>query len=133
MGVTCIVVCGDEVLLADYKYGHGWNFPTFQFADPTESPTEVAHRDMKRDFSIPLPKITYLGFHFCRFQHRRDTIYCFIATVTDKRFRIKNPGIRAVHWFKVDSIPDTLSEYSQEIIHRWSPEIRAYYARYDRG
>lgn len=120
--ITCILLCGDEVLLVDYKHGTGWNFPT-EIVRIDESPTEAAHRGMRYRLSFPISHAIPLGRLFCKFGCRREIMYCFLSRVTTKEFNITDVRARGAEWFHVERLPENLSEFAREVIEKWFDEL----------
>lgn len=120
--ITCIPLCGDEVLLVDYKHGTGWNFPT-EIVGIDESPLEAAHRGMRYRFSLPIPHALPLGRLFCKFGCRREIMYCFLSRVKTKEFKILDIRARKAEWFHVERLPKNLSEFAREVIEKWFDEL----------
>ncbi len=119
-GTSCIVRCGSEILLVDYKYGSGWNFPTGLIQIENESPQEAAHRELMAEFSIKTKVLQYIGYVFCRFQCRRDRIYCFVVELNTKEVNASNKDVRAIQWVPIKEIENVkISPFSKEIIARW--------------
>jgi ADP-ribose pyrophosphatase YjhB (NUDIX family) len=121
-GISCIVMCRDEVLLVDYRYGHGWNFPTGLIRDD-ESPQDAARRELSQEFVLKIQHPRYLGYVFCRFQHRRDKVYCFTAEVNEKTLLIRNKDVRNAQWYPIYALP-VISPFSSEIVERWFKKTR---------
>ncbi len=126
-GASVILRCGSDVLLADYSYGHGWNFPTASIIHTEEeSPTECAQRFLRQEYSIAISAPKYLGMRYCRFEYRRDTVFCFLADISSKEFALANPFIREARWFPIRNLPNKVSPFAQEIIdtyfRRFAPE-----------
>ncbi|MBI4239861.1 NUDIX domain-containing protein [Candidatus Uhrbacteria bacterium] len=124
LGVSCIVLCGNETLLVDYDYGSGWNFPTRHFELRIDSPTTAVQEGLKTEFGILPSFLSFLGYHICRIGHRRDTVYCFVGWTKSKDFQLNNRRIRQARWFPITSLPNNLSEYSREIVERWLEQIK---------
>lgn len=119
-GTSSIITHGNEILLVDYKYGSGWNFPTGLIRMKEESAEESARRELREEFSINVLGLKYIGFVFCRFQFRRDRVFCFVAEVPSKKISSLNKDIRNVQWVhksELDAI--RISPFSREIIVRW--------------
>jgi|GEM_PF-1756437 len=120
--VTCIPLCGDEVLLVDYKHGHGWNFPA-EVVRVDESPIEAAHRGMRYRFSLRIPHAIPLGRLFCKFGCRREIMYCFLSRISTKEFKILDIHARKAEWFHVERLPEGMSEFAREVIEKWFDEL----------
>ena len=116
--ITCIALCGDEVLLVDYNHGHGWNFPTDIVSDH-ESPIDATHRGMKQRLGIQIPKTILLGRLYCKFGCLREIMYCFLSHVPSKEHKIIDPRAKNAQWFHVDHLPDTMSEFAREVVDEW--------------
>ncbi|MEK7648898.1 MAG: NUDIX hydrolase [Patescibacteria group bacterium] len=124
-GTSCILRCGNEVLLVDYKYGSGWNFPTGLIQIENESPQDAAHRELRTEFSIRTKMLQYIGYVFCRFQCRRDRIFCFVVELNSKDVDINNKDIRGIQWVSIPELENiTISPFSKEIIARWFKKQR---------
>lgn len=119
-GTSCIIAHGDELLMIDYKYGSGWNFPTGIIRMKEESAEESAIRELREELSIKVQQLRYIGYVFCRFQFRRDRVFCFVADVPTKNAISLNKDIRRIEWIhksQLDSV--RISPFSREIIARW--------------
>ena len=120
--ITCIPLCGDEVLLVDYKHGTGWNFPT-EVVRVDESPIEATQRGMRYRFSLNIPHVASLGRLFCKFGCRREVMYCFLSRVPTKEFKILDVRARRAEWFHVERLPENLSEFAREVVDNWFDEL----------
>ena len=117
-GISCILKCENEVLLVNYKYGSGWNFPTGLIRKGHESPLEAVQRELLQVLSIKIQQPQYIGFVFCKFQNRRDRVYCFYTESSNKTVFISHRDVRDAQWFPIHSLPP-ISPFSKEIIDRW--------------
>lgn len=122
-GISCILKCGNDVLLVNYKYGNGWNFPTGLIRKSHETPLDAVQRELFQVFSIKIPPPQYIGFVFCRYQNRRDRVYCFFTETSNKNMLISHKDVRDAQWFPIENLP-RISPFSRDIIERWFKKRR---------
>lgn len=123
VGVQCIIVCDDKVLLIRNTYGRQlWTLPGGGIK-PGESPEEAIRREVTEEVGIILSAIQPLGAFQGREDCRHDTVHAFIASC-DQPMCTTDPGeILEARWFARDAIP-TLAAYAQQVFALWCRQSR---------
>jgi 8-oxo-dGTP pyrophosphatase MutT (NUDIX family) len=121
-GVKCMVTDGDRVLLVRHTYGRrSWDFPGGSMKR-NELPLSAARREMGEELGLDGAEWTDIGQLRGRVDHRRDTIHCFRAELSEPTLTIDRGELAAAGWFTRDELPQDLGPYVGEII-RHAPAI----------
>ncbi|MCR4275572.1 MAG: NUDIX domain-containing protein [Candidatus Wolfebacteria bacterium] len=103
-GVKCVIECNGEILLIKNTYGHkSWTFPGGG-VKKNETPEEALKRETKEEVGIKLNNIDFIGSFMANSQFKRDTVYCFTASVPNKHFKIDPIEISEARWFVVSEL-----------------------------
>jgi len=104
-GVKCILECNGEILLIKNTYGYKfWTFPGGG-AKKNEMPGEALKREIKEEIGVKLNSTDFIGSFMANNQFKRDTVYCFTASVPNKYFKIDPIEILEARWFVVSELP----------------------------
>jgi 8-oxo-dGTP pyrophosphatase MutT (NUDIX family) len=104
-GVKCIVECDGRWLMIRNTYGHGrWTFPGGTI-DRGETPKQAAIREVMEEVGIRIEEVIPFGIYKNRRQYKRDTVYCFRASVAFDQYKIDEVEIAEAAWVYPDALP----------------------------
>ena len=117
-GVKCVVTDHDRVLLVRHTYGAPvWDLPGGSIKR-RESPLSAARREMNEELGLADTDWRDIGELQGRMDHRRDTIHCFRAELSEPTLRIDPVELAAASWFDRGRLPPDLGAYVDEIMAR---------------
>jgi 8-oxo-dGTP pyrophosphatase MutT (NUDIX family) len=120
VGVKCVVVNDDEVLLVRHTYGRrSWDLPGGT-ARRREVPIDAARREMHEELGRRIDDWQELGVLYISADHRRDNLHMFRAHVPDRQLDIDLTEIAEARWFPRDDLPRDLGRYVGKILARAS-------------
>jgi 8-oxo-dGTP diphosphatase len=123
VGVQCIVICDDKVLLIRTTYGHQlWTVPGGGIKQG-ETPEAAVRREVTEEVGITLNAVRSLGTFQGREDYRHDTVHVFTVHC-DQPLCTTDPGeILEAQWFALDALP-TLAPYAQQVFALWRRQSR---------
>jgi 8-oxo-dGTP pyrophosphatase MutT (NUDIX family) len=117
-GVKCVVTDHDRVLLVRHTYGsRAWDLPGGSIKRH-ESPLSAAQREMNEELGLEGTEWSDIGELRGRVDHRRDTIHCFRAELSEPTLRIDRVELAVAGWFHRSQMPEELGPYVNEIMQR---------------
>ena len=117
-GVKCVLTHGEWVLLVRHTYGHrAWDLPGGSIKRH-EPPLSAARREMNEELSIQTGEWQPLGELHGTMDRRRDTVYCFHATLATPAIAIDRGELETARWFLRSELPAELGAYVVPIIAR---------------
>jgi 8-oxo-dGTP pyrophosphatase MutT (NUDIX family) len=117
-GVKCVLTRGGEVVLVRHTYGNRreWELPGGAIKRG-EAPLEAARRETREELGLSISDWRALGDFFAKYEHRKDTMYCFHATVPDDAAPIADRAeIAEARWFPVASPPARTGQFVRRIL-----------------
>ena len=115
-GVKCVIQRGDRWLMIKNTYGRSqWTFPGGA-VDRGEEPRDAAIREVREEVGIALGDVQPIGDYFTRRQYKRDTVYCFTASVDREDFVIDEGEISEARWFESSNLPEVRSASVDSIL-----------------
>ena len=106
MGVKCVVMHDGRWLMIRNSYGRGeWTFPGGA-VDRGESPEEAVVREVCEEVGIALASVTPIGDYFSDREYKRDTVYCFTASVHAADVQLDPGEIADAAWVHPAALPD---------------------------
>jgi 8-oxo-dGTP pyrophosphatase MutT (NUDIX family) len=122
-GVKCLVTDRDRVLLVRHTYGsRAWDIPGGSIKR-RESPLSAARREMSEELGLDGADWGAIGELQGSVDHRRDTIHCFRAELSEPELTIDLGELAAVEWFARGELPQDLAPYVGAVLAR-APAIR---------
>jgi 8-oxo-dGTP pyrophosphatase MutT (NUDIX family) len=116
-GVKCLITRGDEVLLVRHTYGdrRAWDLPGGAIKRH-EAPLETARRETLEELGLSISDWSPLGDFFSKYEHRKDTMYCFHAVVGDVTPVADRIEIAQARWFPVAALPPDTGRFVRRIL-----------------
>lgn len=107
-GVKCVIENEGRWLMIRNSYGRGhWTSPGGGIGR-RESPEHAARREVREEVGIDLGDLTFLGAYDSCLQYKRDTVYCFHASVPSSAHRIDGREVSEARWFPPKAIPSPM-------------------------
>jgi 8-oxo-dGTP diphosphatase len=114
-GVICLILSGDELLLIRHTYGRsGWTLSGGGFKG-TETKEEAVKREVKEELGLNITP-EYLGEFTHNPEHKRDTVFCFVATMEKVVPKIDHLEIKEAKWWNMNNLPKDHSTSLQRVI-----------------
>ena len=116
-GVKCLITRGDEVLLVRHTYGNRreWELPGGAIKR-RELPLDAARRETLEELGLSISDWSALGDFFAKYEHRKDTMYCFHAVVGDVTPAADRIEIAQVRWFPAAALPTYTGRFVRRIL-----------------
>jgi 8-oxo-dGTP pyrophosphatase MutT (NUDIX family) len=117
-GVKCVITRGDEVLLVRHTYAdrRAWELPGGSIKRG-EAPLDAARREIMEELSLPIEDWDALGDFFAKYEHRKDTMFCFHAVVGDEASPVADRiEIAEVRWFPTSALPPRTGRFVRRIL-----------------
>jgi 8-oxo-dGTP pyrophosphatase MutT (NUDIX family) len=117
-GVKCVLTHSGEVLLVRHTYGsRSWDLPggTVRRHEPPES---TATREMREELGVSIVDWRSLGRMEVVIDHKRDTLHCFQAELTDPEVVIDPGELSVARWFPNNQLPGHTGRYARAILER---------------
>lgn len=115
-GVKCVVEYNGKLLLIRNSYGvHGWTFPGGG-VKRNESSEQAAIREVKEEVGLDISNPLKIGEYQSNYEHKRDTVYCFLAKVSKPNVTIDANEIAQAQWFLPNEIPAFRSSAVDKIL-----------------
>jgi ADP-ribose pyrophosphatase YjhB (NUDIX family) len=105
-GVKCAIEHDGHWLMIRNTYGRRhWTFPGGK-VERGEHPREAALREVREEVGIVLDDVRPVGDYYTTKQYKRDTVYCFTATVRSRDHAIDPGEIAEAKWVRIGELPD---------------------------
>jgi 8-oxo-dGTP diphosphatase len=105
-GVKCVVMHDGAWLMIRNTYGRAhWTFPGGG-VERDEAPDAAAIREVGEEVGIALDTVRPVGDYYNEREYKRDTVYCFTASIDRPDFVIDPAEIAEAHWVDPDELPD---------------------------
>jgi 8-oxo-dGTP pyrophosphatase MutT (NUDIX family) len=118
VGVKCIVLSGDDVLLVRHTYGRrNWDLPGGT-VKRREVPLDAARREMNEELGRRIEDWEHLGVLFTTSDHHRDNVHLFQADLGDRRLDINLMELAEADWFPRDRLPPDVGPFVGRIMAR---------------
>lgn len=115
-GVKVLIEHDGKFLFIRNSYGKKlWTFPGGG-KNKKETPQEAAHREALEEVGINLSESRHLGDYTSTRQHKRDTVHCFHAVVSDPTHSIDEDEVEEAQWFHSSNIPEPQSFAISEVL-----------------
>jgi len=116
-GAKCVITRGDEVLLVRHTYGdrRAWELPGGAIKRG-EAPLDAARRETLEELGLSISDWSPLGDFFARYEHRKDTMYCFRAAVGDVSPVADRVEIAEVRCFPLADLPTRTGRFVRRMI-----------------
>lgn len=115
-GVKCVVEHDGRWLMIRNSYGGGaWTFPGGAI-DAVETPEAAAIREVAEEVGVELATVEPIGDYFSTRQHKRDTVYCFRASVHAPDIVIDPAEIAEAAWIDPRSLPESRGNAVDQIV-----------------
>ncbi len=119
-GVKVIVEYNGELLMIRNIYGKSaWTFPGGA-VEKNELPEIAAKREVMEEVGFNASEMKKIGEFFSTREHKRDTIYCYVASANDKTVKMDPNEIQEFRWFDKNQHPPEMSSIAKEIISLWT-------------
>jgi ADP-ribose pyrophosphatase YjhB (NUDIX family) len=106
-GVKCVLEHDGRWLMIRNTYGPApWTFPGGAI-DRGETPEEAAKREIAEEVGITVGGLRAIGDYYSTRQHKRDTVYCFAASVESAEHDINAAEVAEARWFAPTEIPSS--------------------------
>jgi 8-oxo-dGTP pyrophosphatase MutT (NUDIX family) len=121
IGVKCVLVDGDRVLLVRHSYGKPhWDLPGGT-VKRDEQPVDTARREIAEELGLEIANWRSLGAIYDDSDHRRETLHCFQVELHAPRLVLAPAEIVAARWFPRSMLPPRLSRYARMVLTRVTP------------
>ncbi len=115
-GVKCAIEHDGHWLMIRNTYGRGhWTFPGGK-VERGEEPRDAAMREVREEVGIVLDDVRAIGDYYTTKQYKRDTVYCFVASVPSRDHLIDQGEIAEAKWIPFGEIPDLRSQAVDKIL-----------------
>jgi 8-oxo-dGTP pyrophosphatase MutT (NUDIX family) len=118
VGVKCILIDGDDVLLVRHTYGK----PTWDLPGGTvrrrETPRHAAEREMEEELGRRIEDWTSLGELFVNTNHHDDNLHLFQTHVADRELDLNLTELAEAAWFHRDALPPDVGRFVRAILRR---------------
>lgn len=105
-GVKCVIEHDGRWLMIRNSYGRGhWTFPGGK-VDRGEEPRIAAMREVREEVGIGLDDVVPIGDYYTTREHKRDTVYCFVARVASPVHTIDEGEIAEAEWITFADLPN---------------------------
>lgn len=105
-GVKCVIEHDGRWLMIRNSYGRGhWTFPGGKVGRG-EEPTTAAIREVREEVGIDLDDVRPIGDYYTTREYKRDTVYCYAATVDSPEHEIDQGEIAEAKWIAFADLPD---------------------------
>lgn len=108
LGARVILLRGDEVLLIRHTYRRGWYFPGGG-VEKRETLEAAACREAEEEAQATVRSVELLGVYANFGEGKSDHVAIFVARDFDTREFVPNNEIAERAWFRLDSLPESLS------------------------
>jgi len=116
-GVKVLLEYNHQYLMIQNTYGKPyWTFPGGGVRR-SETPAEAAIREVKEEVGITIASPQLLGTYDSRFEHKRDTVYCFYTPLLHPNFVIDQDEISTAQWWPTTQLPSFQSPAVEKVIH----------------
>lgn len=111
-----ILLKNSELLLVRNVYGSGrWNLPGGRI-EASENPKDAVRREVCEELNIEIRDTHFLGVIMGSREYKKDTVYCFMSTLTQKDFMIDPVEIMEAQWFPLTALPNNTSSIVREVL-----------------
>ena len=111
VGVKCIVMNDDHVLLVRHTYGRSsWDLPGGS-AKRREPPIEAARREMHEELGRRIEDWQELGVLYTTTDHHRDNLHLFGTELGDRKLDIDLVELAEAGWFRRDQLPSDTGSF----------------------
>jgi 8-oxo-dGTP diphosphatase len=118
VGVKCVVVHDDRVLLVRHTYGHRyWDLPGGTVRR-REVPIDAARREMHEELGRRIEDWQELGVLYVTTDHHRDNLHMFQAHIPDPHLDIDLTELADASWFRRDQLPSDIGRFVGKILVR---------------
>jgi 8-oxo-dGTP pyrophosphatase MutT (NUDIX family) len=115
-GVKCLVEHNGRWLMIRNTYGRGhWTFPGGRI-DRGETPEQAAIREVAEEVGIALESVAPFGVYLHNREYKRDTVYCFRASVMDDGHVIDPFEVAEAAWVPAGEPPGFRGPSVDEIL-----------------
>lgn len=105
-GVKCVIEHDGEWLMIRNTYGRRhWTFPGGK-VERGEEPRDAAIREVLEEVGIELDDVRPIGDYYNTRQYKRDTVYCFAASVDSPNHVIDEGEIAEAMWVRIGELPE---------------------------
>ena len=119
VGVKCVVVHEDRVLLVRHTYGHrSWDVPGGTVRRRREAPIDAARREMREELGRDIDNWQELGVLYVNTNHHRDNLHMFQAEIDDLEVDIDLIELAEAAWFRRDELPPDVGRFVGKILAR---------------
>jgi len=102
-------------------YGRGhWTFPGGSIGR-RETPEQAAIREVAEEVGIALDSVEPIGIYRNRREYKRDTVYCFRASVSKDAHKIDPFEIAEAAWVRANELPSFRGPSVNEILALLEP------------
>lgn len=118
VGVRCIVVNGNKVLLIKNTYNNkGWDFPGGG-VDFGEDLSVAAKREVWEETGVKLSDVRQIGEFESDIEYKQDHVNCFVASAASQELNIDPGEIAEAQWFEIDKLPQ-LYDLAEKTLKFW--------------
>ncbi|HTP22836.1 MAG TPA: NUDIX hydrolase [Solirubrobacteraceae bacterium] len=118
VGVKCVVMHDDQVLLVRHTYGHrGWDIPGGTVRR-REVPIDAARREMQEELGRRIEDWQDLGVLYITTNHHRDNLHMFKTRIADRHVDIDLTELAEASWFRRDELPPDTGRFVGKILAR---------------
>ena len=105
-GVKCIIKHQDKILFVKIGYAHkGWTLPGGGVGRK-ETWEQAVRREVLEEVGISVNEVTEVGQFTNNKEYKVDTVKCFLAEVSDEKYKIDNFEIVEGKWCKLNEAPE---------------------------
>jgi 8-oxo-dGTP pyrophosphatase MutT (NUDIX family) len=118
VGVKCVVVHDDRVLLVRHTYGHrSWDLPGGTVRR-REIPIDAARREMHEELGQRIEDWEKLGVLYVTADHHRDNLHMFQTHIADPQLDINLTELAVARWFHRDQLPPDVGRFVGKVLAR---------------
>lgn len=124
MGVKCLIVSGDQLLLVRHTYGSALQTTVGGGVKAGETVEQAVLREVYEEVGIRLDQVTKVGTLTHQIEYKRDTVHVFLAYTTQETLHLQVTEIREAGWYPLDKLPAGTSPLLEKFLDLATPHMQ---------